>query len=238
MFVKDKILGTGQFSIVYEKIYKNQIVAYKTFKKDNLDLFLNEYKMLKELSFNKYIPKLYGYDILNLGILMERCCDLDLYYYIKDYNISYEKKYNISFQIIDALDYIHSKNIIYRDLKPENIIINIKTNDIKIIDFGCSIKTIYLVNDLVGSEDYIAPEILNRHYYSKYVDIYSYGITIYVLWTQSSPKNYPKIMKNLPNKFKKIVKKCTKYNPNVRPSIENIKRLILENKISFLNLFC
>lgn len=233
----DTILGTGQFSIVYEKIYKNYKVAYKVLKNENFNLFLNECMILKILSNSNYIPKLYDYDIINLSLIIERCYDFDLYYYIRDYKISYEKKYEISFQIIDALDYIHSKNIIYRDLKPENIIINIKTNEIKLIDFGCAIRTINNVNDLVGSYRYIAPEILNRQYYNNMVDIYSYGITIYVLWTQSSPLNYPKIWMNLPNRFKKIIKKCTNYYPKNRPSIEKIKKL-LENKISFLNIFC
>lgn len=237
MFGIKNILGTGQFSIVYEKIYENKIVACKVFKDNNLSLFLNEFIILKNLSDNKYIPKLYDYDIINLSLIIERCYNFDLYYYIKDYNISYESKYDISFQIIDALDYIHSKNIIYRDLKPENIMINIKTNQIKIIDFGLAIKTIYPIKDICGSYGYIAPEILNFKYYNNMVDIYSYGITIYVLWTQSSPLNYPKIWMNLPNRFKNIIKKCTNYNPKKRPSIEKIKKL-LENKISFLNIFC
>lgn len=42
-------------------------------------------------------------------------------------------------QILDAVGYLHSKNIVHRDIKPENILLN-KLMKVKIIDFGFSLK--------------------------------------------------------------------------------------------------
>lgn len=60
-----------------------------------------------------------------------------------------------------VLDHLHRKNIIYRDLKPENILIG-SDGHIKIADFGLSkidIKQGQLTHSIVGTPEYLAPEI-------------------------------------------------------------------------------
>ena len=43
------------------------------------------------------------------------------------------------YQILMAVNYLHSQNIVHRDLKPENIMIDKSDNSVKIIDFGSAI---------------------------------------------------------------------------------------------------
>ncbi|KAK9320744.1 kinase-like domain-containing protein [Lipomyces orientalis] len=86
-------------------------------------------------------------------------------------------------QIASALDYCHHNSVVHRDLKIENILIS-KSGDIKIIDFGLS--NLYsprsLLKTFCGSLYFAAPELLNaKQYVGPEVDIWSFGIVLYVL---------------------------------------------------------
>ncbi|KAK6854317.1 Protein kinase [Apiospora arundinis] len=128
-----------------------------------------------------------------------------------DYIISHGKlkekqARKFSRQIASALDYCHRNSIVHRDLKIENILIH-KTGDIKIIDFGLSnlfaprghLKT------FCGSLYFAAPELLQaRAYTGPEVDVWSFGIVLYVLVCgkvpfddQSMPALHAKIKKGL-----------------------------------------
>ncbi|KAI5467662.1 hypothetical protein BGZ63DRAFT_419352 [Mariannaea sp. PMI_226] len=128
-----------------------------------------------------------------------------------DYIISHGKlkekqARKFSRQIASALDYCHRNSIVHRDLKIENILIS-KTGDIKIIDFGLSnlfaprshLKT------FCGSLYFAAPELLQaRAYTGPEVDVWSFGIVLYVLVCgkvpfddQSMPALHAKIKRGL-----------------------------------------
>lgn len=86
-------------------------------------------------------------------------------------------------QIASALDYCHRNSIVHRDLKIENILIS-KTGDIKIIDFGLSnlFSPRAHLRTFCGSLYFAAPELLQaRQYIGPEVDVWSFGIVLYVL---------------------------------------------------------
>jgi len=89
-------------------------------------------------------------------------------------------------QMIDGLEYCHSKKIAHRDLKPENLLMGNGFN-VKLVDFGfarffkdaitgkeVSMKT------ALGTPGYAAPEILNRSKYDYSVDIFSLGVILFI----------------------------------------------------------
>lgn len=109
-------------------------------------------------------------------------------------------------QIASALDYCHRNSIVHRDLKIENILIS-KTGDIKIIDFGLSnlFSPRSHLKTFCGSLYFAAPELLQaRQYVGPEVDVWSFGIVLYVLVCgkvpfddQSMPQLHAKIKKGI-----------------------------------------
>ena len=83
----------------------------------------------------------------------------------------------IGIQIISAIKYLHSQNIVHHDIKPDNIIINKNIDKIKLIDFGLSAKVFDYtrkVNRIGGNIRYMSPEQI-KNVVSKKSDIWSFG---------------------------------------------------------------
>jgi len=108
-------------------------------------------------------------------------------------------------QVLLGIEYIHSKGVIHRDLKPENLLLGGQDNKtIKIADFGLAVEfknDEELIFSTAGSPDYIAPEILNKHYYNKAVDIWSCGVILYILLCGYPPFETREDQKNGQFKF-------------------------------------
>ena len=144
--IKDTI-GKGTFSVVKlgEHIKTKKKVAIKILdkekikSKEDLTRIKREIKILSILDHPNIIktykisetPKKYY-------IIMEYCEGGELFDYIVEKERLDEFESSIFFyQLINALDYIHSKGVAHRDLKPENLLLS-QNKNIKIIDFGLS----------------------------------------------------------------------------------------------------
>ena len=89
----------------------------------------------------------------------------DLFNYLNQFKFFNEDTAKfIMIQVYHALNFLHSKNIIYRDLKPENIMIS-DDGFIRLIDFGLS-KQLKdgdeTVGDICGTNEYIPPEVIQK----------------------------------------------------------------------------
>ncbi len=99
-----------------------------------------------------------------------------------------EEAVKIATQICDALEHAHHNQIIHRDIKPHNILIG-KNGRVKVTDFGIAravtSSTITQAGSVVGSVHYFSPEHAKGVNTGEKSDLYSLGIVLYQMLTQS-----------------------------------------------------
>ncbi|KAM6395754.1 RAC-beta serine/threonine-protein kinase [Rhynochetos jubatus] len=84
-------------------------------------------------------------------------------------------------EIVSALEYLHSRDVVYRDIKLENLMLD-KDGHIKITDFGLCKEGITdgaTMKTFCGTPEYLAPEVLEDNDYGRAVDWWGLGVVMY-----------------------------------------------------------
>ena len=249
-------LGEGGYGQVYLVRHKkmNLLRAMKVIpvkSKTSEQKTDEEIELLKQLD-HPNIVKLFEYfsDNDKYYLITEYCKGGDLFDLIKK-----KKKFSemstayIMFQIFRALIYCHNTHhLVHRDIKPENIVVFRKNNamddlyDVKLIDFGISkiFNKVEKNNDnrIIGSLNYMAPEVFDGKYDEK-CDIWSCGVILYILVIGEYPfngENKKEIVKKIKkgkyrfpdafiekssNEIKELISKCLVVDPSKRISAKD-----------------
>ncbi|CAD7702477.1 unnamed protein product [Ostreobium quekettii] len=124
-------------------------------------------------------------DSENIHLVMELCTGGELFERICDRGAYTEQDAADAIRtMLQVVAHCHDMGIIHRDLKPENFLLADPSDyaPLKAIDFGLSafFKEGQVMDEVVGTPYYVAPEVLNKHY-SKEADVWSMGVILYIL---------------------------------------------------------
>lgn len=230
-----KEIETKGYSCLYTATKFGKKVILKglkpEFKKERFyqDLLKKEFEISYFLDHPNIVKIIDFQNISNIGdcIVMEYVEGVTLREFVESQRIEeaqnrrdkrvYEKIFN---ELLDAMEYFHSKQIIHRDLKPDNILITNNGNNVKIIDFGLSDADDYVIlKQAAGTRKYAAPEqLIPNNTIDCRADIYSLGIIL---------KN------NFPKSYHKIAEKCAQQDKEKRfSSVGDIRNFIKRKKIT------
>lgn len=149
--------------------------------------------------------------------------------------------FHITKEIVSALVYMKSIGWCHLDLKPDNIIYDQKTQTVKLIDFEfCSrFHSESYRDQKVGTLQYTSPEVKKGHFEGPEADVWSLGITLYVMFTGRFPFSDKENFLNpinldfsdLPKEFAPLIKRMLETKKHLRITIEELaKQLDLTHK--------
>lgn len=103
-----------------------------------------------------------------------------------------ERQITLLGQVLQALEYLHRRNILHRDIKPGNVLVDANFQ-VKVLDFGLALEKMTsagdenVQNEVVGTIAYMAPELLEGEPYTVQSDLYAVGIMGYELFAGQHP---------------------------------------------------
>ncbi|XP_007558202.1 serine/threonine kinase 17a like [Poecilia formosa] len=198
-----KELGRGKFAVVKkctEKATGKQYAAKFLRKRRKgadcrMDIF-NEIAVLELAKANPYVVGLHEVYETNSEIILVLECAAGGEIFdqcVADNDEAFTEKdvIRLAKQILNGVAFLHRNNVVHLDLKPQNILLTSARplGDIRIVDFGLSrrMDKIAEVREILGTPEYVAPEILNYEPISIATDMWSIGVLIYVMLTGESP---------------------------------------------------
>ncbi len=196
----------GTTSIIYRALKKedNQTVILKMLKKEyptpaELTRFQQSYEINRELDFAGVL-KAYNIEKYRntLVMVLEEFGDDSLQNVILSFGnrgTSIADFFLLAIQLAEGLSNIHTANIIHKDINPTNIIIDLKSKQLKMIDFGIASRlprekpTLKNPEHLEGTLAYLSPEQTGRvnRRIDYRTDLYSLGVTFYEMLTGELP---------------------------------------------------
>lgn len=213
------------------------------------ELLRSEFELLKEIDdpivpkpieFRKNFIKNTSYLVLDYfeGTTLDR-------YVEENSNLEAEEAIKVIKKLAQCINKLHKLGIAHRDIKPQNILIN-KDKEVKLIDFNISKKSNKNNGDSrfyqrfmtqVSSPLFSAPEIRKPTCYTESIDIWGIGTVLATMIFGSgifdSERNlsieldYNELLQiieegNCQDDVKEIIKQALAYNPNDRPTAEEL----------------
>jgi len=237
--IQDKIKD-GSVGTVYRVTNsKHQTLALKQISGANgsegrkLKQFKKEFDVQKELD-HPAIIKVYDYvkmppqDFFTMEYFESESLKYTMFHFPKRVH---KREFWVLRQLADALQHVHSKDIIHKDLKPENVLVDAH-GDIRLIDFSlCQTKWdrwLQFGKRVEGTPLYMAPEQVRGERCDARTDMYAFGLLAYELLTKRLPftgKDQDAIMRA---HLKQPAPPMRDYVPTLSPELDAFVLRLLE----------
>ncbi|XP_042155896.1 caM kinase-like vesicle-associated, like [Oncorhynchus tshawytscha] len=155
------------------KAAKNEILILKMVNHPNILQLIDTFETRKEFF-----------------IIQELATGGDVFDWILDQgNYTERDASNVIKQVLEAVSYLHSLNIVHRNLKLENLMYYTENNHNKVVlrDFYLSKFENGSITEPCGTPEYLAPEVVARHRYGRPVDCWAVGVIMYILLSGNPP---------------------------------------------------
>jgi predicted ATPase len=191
-------IGAGGMGTVYlgldrqtgSKLAIKQLKA-ELIQPDMLERFKREGQALRELNHPNIVKLLDAVEAdAQHYLIMEYVAGGDLGLLLKHGRLPYQRCLNIAIDLADALTRAHRLNIIHRDLKPANVLLS-QDGTVCLTDFGVAHvmhqERVTQTNVIIGTLDYLAPEVLSGEPVEPRSDIWAFGVMLFEMLAGQHP---------------------------------------------------
>ncbi|XP_009599005.1 uncharacterized protein [Nicotiana tomentosiformis] len=254
-------IGRGAYAVVYHGIWKGSDVAVKVY-------FGNQCGETTLLDYKKEIDIMKRLRHPSVLLFMGAVCSQEKLAIVTEYlprgslfkalhrnnqPLDLKRRLRMALDVARGMNYLHRRNppIVHRDLKSSNLLVD-KSWTVKVGDFGLSkLKhaTFLTANSGRGTPQWMAPEVLRNEPSTEKSDVFSFGVILWELMTESIPwkdlnplqvvgvvgfmDSRLDIPENLDSRIAAIILDCWQSKPELRPSFEDLSRRMTEIVLSF-----
>ncbi|KAL4441650.1 hypothetical protein ABPG74_021582 [Tetrahymena malaccensis] len=256
-----KKIGEGSYGQVFKGTWAKTQVAIKQFGKQN-----SKFHLRKVQDFISEVRVINNLRHPNIVLYMGVCFYQSQYFMITEYlqegslydhlhikhtAFSEAKQIDMIEDMALGMVYLHGRKVMHCDLKSSNVLIDENWN-VKLCDFGLSRikstlnkkKNARKNEGLIGTPQWMAPEIMRREQYQEHSDVYSFGMIMWEIATRKVPylglshqqiygtvgydENYQvEVPKRGIPRYLNLMKKCLRRNPQERPTFQEVVEEIL-----------
>lgn len=230
-----KVIGKGSFGKVMQVRKKDtsRIYALKTIRKAHIvsrsevTHTLAERTVLAQVNNPFIVPLKFSFQSPDkLYLVLAFVNGGELFHHLqREGRFNEERSRFYAAELLCALEHLHGFNVVYRDLKPENILLDY-TGHIALCDFGlCKLNMgdDETTNTFCGTPEYLAPELLLGHGYTKAVDWWTLGVLLYEMLT-GLPPFYSEDVNEM---YRKILQDPLRFGDEVSRDARSILILLL-----------
>ncbi|KAI3434242.1 Non-specific serine/threonine protein kinase [Psidium guajava] len=246
-----RLLGQGTFAKVYygRSLRTSQSVAIKVIDKEKvlkvglMDQIKREISVMRIVKHPNIVQL---YEVMatksKIYFVMEYAKGGELFDKIAKGKLKEDVARKFFMQLVNAVDFCHSRNVYHRDIKPENLLLD-ENDNLKVSDFGLSAlaeskRQDGLLHTTCGTPAYVAPEVIRQKGYDgAKADIWSCGVVLYVLLAGYLPFHDSNLMELyrkigradfkcpswFPPEARRLLGKILDPDPSTRISIAKIK---------------